>query len=65
MNWTVTQDTADLVYYQSYFGYGMGWKIHVLDEGEEPNKSVQEYNHNVLILLATLIFALANLFPDY
>ena len=37
VNWTVAESTPDLVYYQSFFGYGMGWKIHVLDEGEEPS----------------------------
>ena len=63
MNWTVAQDTSDLVYYQSYFGYGMGWKIHVLDEGEEPNKSVQVDNGNVIVTLATLAFVLIYLLP--
>eukprot|EP00095_Tigriopus_kingsejongensis_P006476 maker-scaffold598_size127767-snap-gene-0.16 protein:Tk06476 transcript:maker-scaffold598_size127767-snap-gene-0.16-mRNA-1 annotation:"conserved hypothetical protein" len=34
VNWTVRLDTPDLVYYQSYTGWKMGWKIHVVNEGE-------------------------------
>ena len=37
VNWTVAADTPDVVYYQSFYAYGLGWKIHVLDEGEEPD----------------------------
>lgn len=34
VNWTVPFDTPDLVFYQSYTGWKMGWKIHVVNEGE-------------------------------
>jgi hypothetical protein len=40
VNWTVAVDTPDLVYYQSYLDFGLGWKINVLDEGEVPNGDV-------------------------
>ena len=38
VNWTVAAETPDEVYYQSFFAYGLGWKIKVLDEGEEPSQ---------------------------
>ena len=37
VNWTVAAETPDVVYYQSFKAYGLGWKIIVLDEGEEPS----------------------------
>ena len=39
VNWTVAPETQDVVYYQSYYAYGLGWKIYVLNEGEEPNRA--------------------------
>ena len=50
VNWTVAENTPDLVYYQSFNQYGMGWKIHVLDEGEEPS-SVEKirFEHQAFI----------------
>ena len=27
-------NTPNLVYYQSYNGFGMGWQIHVVNEGD-------------------------------
>ena len=45
-------DTPDLVYYQSYLDYGLGWKIHVLDEGEEPNSGPERYNNNFVIIIS-------------
>ena len=34
VNWTVAAHTPSLVYYQSYNGFGMGWQIHVVNEGD-------------------------------
>ncbi|XP_055525662.1 protein Skeletor, isoforms B/C isoform X1 [Wyeomyia smithii] len=34
LNWTVTDDTPDLVYYQCYTHRNLGWKIHVVNAGE-------------------------------
>ena len=59
VNWTVAADTPDLVYYQSYYAYGLGWKIHVLDEGEEPSRAtltVHVLSNNYLISIITTIF---------
>ena len=67
VNWTVAEETADLIYYQSYYGYGMGWKIHVLDEGEEPNVSAQVGGGNWLLLWHTtllMLFIMAT-FPSF
>ncbi|XP_015597232.1 protein Skeletor, isoforms B/C isoform X2 [Cephus cinctus] len=32
--WTVQEDTPDLVYYQCYTHNNLGWKIHVVDPGQ-------------------------------
>ncbi|XP_055697831.1 protein Skeletor, isoforms B/C isoform X2 [Phlebotomus papatasi] len=32
LNWTVAQDTPDLVYYQCYTHKNLGWKIHVVNQ---------------------------------
>ena len=56
VNWTVSQDTPDLVYYQSFYAYGLGWKIHVLNEGEEPNSApIQQHKATFLLLLLILV----------
>ena len=34
LNWTVAEETDDIVYYQSYTHEGLGWKIRVLSPGE-------------------------------
>ncbi|XP_063629705.1 protein Skeletor, isoforms B/C [Cydia splendana] len=34
LNWTVAEETPDLVYYQCYTHNNLGWKIHVLDPGQ-------------------------------
>ena len=39
VNWTVHNDTPPLVYYQSYQDFGLGWKIHVVNEGEAFNSA--------------------------
>ncbi|XP_050532309.1 protein Skeletor, isoforms B/C-like [Daktulosphaira vitifoliae] len=35
LNWTVAQETPDIVYYQSYSQSNIGWKIHVVDAGHK------------------------------
>ncbi|KAL4149249.1 hypothetical protein QTP88_003230 [Uroleucon formosanum] len=37
LNWTVAEETPDLVYYQSYSQTFVGWKIHVVDPGYKWN----------------------------
>ncbi|KAI5706345.1 hypothetical protein M8J75_007174 [Diaphorina citri] len=34
LNWTVAQETPDLVYYQCYSHNNLGWKIHVVNPGD-------------------------------
>jgi hypothetical protein len=55
VNWTVATDTPDLVYYQSFLDYGLGWKIHVLDEGEEPNSAHPKTNLTLWPMFASLV----------
>ena len=54
VNWTVGQETPDLVYYQSFLAYGIGWKIHVLDEGEEPS-SVDKIKFEHTAFMSTIL----------
>jgi len=56
LNWTVAQNTPDLVYYQSYTYEGLGWKIHVLDDGE--SGAVSKDFCNILLLLHPLLIHL-------
>uniref|UniRef100_A0A8D8Q2Y6 Protein Skeletor, isoforms D/E n=1 Tax=Cacopsylla melanoneura TaxID=428564 RepID=A0A8D8Q2Y6_9HEMI len=41
LNWTVAQETPDLVYYQSYSQSNVGWQIHVVNPGDSL-KNVRE-----------------------
>ncbi|XP_023345279.1 protein Skeletor, isoforms B/C [Eurytemora carolleeae] len=50
LNWTVTEDTPDLVYYQSYTHEGLGWKINVRDS----NSSFSLQGSVILILILSL-----------
>uniref|UniRef100_A0A182T1B8 At5g54830-like domain-containing protein n=1 Tax=Anopheles maculatus TaxID=74869 RepID=A0A182T1B8_9DIPT len=34
LNWTVVEETPDLVYYQCFTHRNLGWKIHVVNPGE-------------------------------
>ena len=58
VNWTVAAETPDEVYYQSFYAYGLGWKIKVLDEGEEPSKANQRTNSFITQYLTSLISTL-------
>ena len=59
VNWTVALQTPDVVYYQSFNAYGMGWKIMVLDEGEEPSQAnpfaSSFYTQYVISLIVTVL----------
>lgn len=57
VNWTVQTDTPDLVYYQSFNGFGLGWKIHVVDEGEEINHSIK-MTSGIVTLIAVVVIHL-------
>ena len=64
VNWTVGQDTPDLVYYQSFYAYGIGWKINVLDEGEEPSSVDRLVQPNAFMATFFSICLFAYLFPQ-
>ena len=59
MNWTVAAETPDTVYYQSFKAYGLGWKIKVLNEGEEPSfanpSPASVYTEYLISLMCILI----------
>ena len=65
VNWTVSADTPDLVYYQSFYHFGMGWKIHVLDEGEEPSSVNSLYQFKQLVITYLGILIIAVLLPHH
>ena len=59
VNWTVAAETPDTVYYQSFKAYGLGWKIKVLNEGEEPSfanpSPASVYTEYLISLMCILI----------
>ncbi|XP_071440906.1 protein Skeletor, isoforms B/C-like isoform X1 [Hetaerina americana] len=67
LNWTVAQETPDLLYYQCYTHNNLGWKIHVVDPGywSQQNKGsgvyVQQF-HIIIIPILLTIFSLPHLF---
>ena len=65
VNWTVSEETPDLVFYQSFYGYGMGWKIHVLDEGEEPSSVNRNYEPNHFMVTFVCILLWTYFFPTH
>ena len=54
-NWTAGMDTPDTVYYQSFNDYGLGWKIHVLNEGEEPSAAYSVFVRTWGLFLTLLL----------
>ena len=62
---TVAENTPDEVYYQSYNAYGMGWKINVLNEGEEPNSVGKLFEHYKFALTYFLVLLLALFHPNF
>lgn len=42
LQWTVAQDTPDLVYYQCFTHNNLGWKIHVVNEGERARREEEQ-----------------------
>ena len=61
----VAENTPDEVYYQSYNAYGMGWKINVLNEGEEPNSVGKLFEHYKFALTYFLVLLLALFHPNF
>merc|ERR1719471_630166 len=51
LNWTVAEDTDNIVYYQSYTHENLGWKIRVLSPGENNSLSLCCCNTLLLLLL--------------
>ncbi|XP_067006992.1 protein Skeletor, isoforms B/C [Anabrus simplex] len=60
LNWTVAQETPDLVYYQCYTHNNLGWKIHVVDMGYRSRRngmnSAASFQASILLPLALLAF---------
>ena len=56
VNWTVDQNTPDVVYYQSFAEFGMGWKINVLDEGQEVSKIIITKWWYIILLIINSIY---------
>ncbi|XP_020298451.1 protein Skeletor, isoforms B/C isoform X2 [Pseudomyrmex gracilis] len=56
LEWTVEENTPDLVYYQCYTHNHLGWKINVVDEGYQ-KKNVNGVNQ-VLPTFATFVMSL-------
>ena len=57
VNWTVAHDTPDLVYYQSYEEFGLGWKIHVVNEGQAFSSSIRVESSSSQLVLVLLMMA--------
>lgn len=58
LNWTVAEDTPDLVYYQCFTHNFLGWKIHVVDPGTKIaniSGANNQNTHSSTLLGATLI----------
>ncbi|CRL05403.1 CLUMA_CG018002, isoform B [Clunio marinus] len=61
LNWTVSHDTPDLVYYQCYTHNNLGWKIHVVDPGTTLHRNDGKYlvpNFSTTIVINVLLFNL-------
>ena len=61
VNWTVAPDTKDIVYYQSFNGFSMGWKIRVVNEGDAMNRAAARLlpgQEETLLLLFALLLSL-------
>ena len=50
-------NTPNLVYYQSYNGFGMGWQIHVVNEGDPIGGAPVSGAPSPLILAVVIAFA--------
>nr|XP_040577912.1 protein Skeletor, isoforms B/C-like isoform X2 [Lepeophtheirus salmonis] len=62
VNWTVDHNTPDLLYYQSFADYAMGWKIHVLNEGEvPPDVASKNFSLIGLVILSSVLIVAWNL----
>jgi len=59
LNWTVAEETDDIVYYQSYTHEGLGWKIRVLSPGESSSLSSLQMGLTLVYLLIIKIVVTA------
>ena len=59
VNWTVAAHTPSLVYYQSYNGFGMGWQIHVVNEGDPIGGAQMTVASATSLIIAIVVVALA------
>jgi len=60
LNWTVAEETDDIVYYQSYTHEGLGWKIRVLSPGESASISSMRLELTYIYLLIVLIVIMSS-----
>ncbi|XP_035890719.1 protein Skeletor, isoforms B/C isoform X2 [Anopheles stephensi] len=58
LNWTVTDETPDLVYYQCFTHRNLGWKIHVVNPGETSKISGSHGLYGSKGTGSTLLYAL-------
>lgn len=59
LNWTVAEDTPNLVYYQCYTHNNLGWKIHVVDAGyfsKQDGKTLSAGGNGLSVLSTTVMF---------
>ena len=61
VNWTVAANTPNLVYYQSYNGFGMGWQVHVVNEGD-PIGGATVSGAPATLIVAVIVMMLAEVF---
>lgn len=61
LNWTVAQDTPNLLYYQCYTHNNLGFKIHVVDPGQTSHRHNVSNGKNVTsVILLILMFGIVN-----
>ena len=56
VNWTVQSDAPSLLFYQSFNGFGLGWKIHVINEGDPTSGGT--HSMPTPFIIATLIMGI-------
>ncbi|XP_063369261.1 protein Skeletor, isoforms B/C isoform X2 [Cydia amplana] len=65
LNWTVAEETPDLVYYQCYTHNNLGWKIHVLDPGQPIPLPGDQRANSAAVYLPTVTALIAILTSFY
>lgn len=59
LNWTVSEETPDILYYQCYTHNNLGWKIHVVDPGYQAIFNGAPHSaYNMFAFISTCLCAL-------